>query len=449
VNRDRQPPRGAGPRDPAAPRPPSPGADAVPARQPGAELYTLHRLTVTLPGAALFAALAASVPGLSRHQARLAIAGGLARVDGKPAPQPMATLGERAEIELDLRHGIRKAVLARKHQEPAPMERPFTILYEDDQLVVVDKAAGVVSAPMERGERGHVPELLRRTWRKRGRDVRFLGVVHRLDKETSGCLCFALTREAHRLLGAQFASHAAGRVYRALVTGVPRQERDTIRGRIAHGLYGRRVLLRDDGTAPGEAPAEERGGRPGDRRRPRPGRPGPGRADHAARERPQRAALDADDHDGDDEDADLDGEDAEDGVDRDGGRGKPAVTHFHVLRRFARAAELEVELETGRTHQIRVSLAAIGCPVLGDRVYGFRGDDRRLRPGEAPLPPPPRLLLHAERLALDHPMTGKRMTFEAPLPPAFTDFAQVLAADQTQPRPQRPPRQRPPKPPRR
>ena len=433
---------------------------AKPAGNPAAELYTLHRLTIALPGAALFAGLAASIPGLSRHQARLAIAAGLVRVDGAPAMMPMATLGEKAAVEVDLRHGIRKAVLARKHQEPAPTERPFNILYEDEQIVVVDKTAGVVSAPMEKGERGHVPELLRRAWRKREREVRFLGVVHRLDKETSGCLVFALTRDAQRQLAAQFASHAAGRQYRCLVGGVPRRDHDTIRGRIAHGMYGRRVLLKDDqaGLIPDKEGDAENDGRP-DRRRPGRGRLHQRQADddgqsdggdrrggrrdaranrhYTMHHRPARAELDADD---DMDDEDMDGEEAEDNdVDRDGGRGKSAVTHFKTVRRYARAAELEVQLETGRTHQIRVSLAAIGCPVLGDRVYGFRGDDRRLRPGEEPLPTPPRMLLHAERLELDHPATGQRMVFTAPVPTVFAEYAQVLAADQAPaPRP-RPP----------
>jgi 23S rRNA pseudouridine1911/1915/1917 synthase len=329
------------------------------------DLHTLHRLTIDDPGRELFAALAERISGLSRHQARLAVAAGLVTVQGKPVREPKTTLPERARVEVDLRHGIRKPFLARRHAEHAPDERPFSILHHDDALVIVDKAAGVASAPSERGERGHVPELLRRALKKRGSDPKYIKVVHRLDQDTSGCLCLALTREAQRLLSEQFAAHSAGRVYRCLVHGAPKQDRDELRGAIAHGRYGRRVLLREG-----------------------------------------------------DEDA--------------GDRGKDAVTRFAVLRRFgaadhARAAELEVELETGRTHQIRVSLAAIGCPVIGDRVYGFRGPDRSLAPGDKPLPRPSRLMLHAWKLALDHPLTNRRIEVTAPLPEAFRDYADGLA----------------------
>jgi 23S rRNA pseudouridine1911/1915/1917 synthase len=329
-----------------------------------ADIYTLHKLSIDDPGAPLFAAIATAIPGLSRHQARLAVAAGLVKVQGQVERGAKVELPAKARVEVDLRHGVRKPFLAKVHKAPAPNDKPFTILHQDDALVIVDKVAGVLSAPSARGERGHVPELLRRALRKRGQEPRFLGVVHRLDQDTSGCLCVALTREAQRLLQAQFAEHTAARAYRCLVHGAPRKDEDTLAGKIAHGRYGRRVLLK-----------------PGD-------------------------------------------EDEED-------RGKEAVTRFRVLRRFKRgdrdrAAELEVELETGRTHQIRVSLAAIGCPVIGDHVYGFRGEDRSLRPGDQPLPRPPRLLLHAWKLALDHPVTGDRIEVEAPLPTAFADYARLI-----------------------
>jgi 23S rRNA pseudouridine1911/1915/1917 synthase len=329
-----------------------------------ADIYVLHRLTIADAGAPLFAAIAAAIPGLSRHQARLAVAAGLVKVQGQVERGAKTELPAHARVEVDLRHGVRSAYLAKVHDAPAPQDKPFTILHQDNALVIVDKAAGVLSAPSQRGERGHVPELLRRALRKRGQEPKFLGVVHRLDQDTSGCLCVALTREAQRQLQAQFAEHTAARVYRCLVHGAPRKDEDTLAGKIAHGRYGRRVLLK-----------------PGD-------------------------------------------EDEED-------RGKEAITRFRVLRRFAkgerpRAAELEVALETGRTHQIRVSLAAIGCPVIGDHVYGFRGPDRSLAPGEHPLPRPPRLMLHAWKLALANPVTGDRVEVEAPLPSAFADYARHL-----------------------
>ncbi len=322
------------------------------------ELYSLHRLTLTSAGEPLFAALANALPGLSRHLARQAVSAGLVKVAGDLVLEPKQALpAGQARIECDLRHGIKAPLRARIHEATPPADKPFTIIYEDHALVVVNKAYGVLSAPphqtgpMEAPERGHIPELLRRAFRKQGRDLRFIGVVHRLDKETSGCLALALTREAQRLLSVQFATHAAGRTYRCLVTRAPRKDEDTIVGTIGRDHHGRRAMV-------------------------------------------------------DEEEA-----------------GKESITHFRVLHRFRLGAELEVRLETGRTHQIRVSLAAIGCPVYGDRVYGLRV---RPAPG-APVPPKaPRLMLHAHLLALDHPVTGARVEAVAPIPPVFPEFAKLL-----------------------
>jgi len=321
-------------------------------------LHSLHRLTISDPGQFLFAAVAAKLPELSRHQARQAVMAGLVTLAGQIEIRPKAVLGAHALVTVDLRQGIRTPFVSRGHAQPGPTERPFTILHHDMALVVLDKLAGIISAPSARGERGHLPELVRRTLRKQGEAPAYIGVVHRLDKETSGCICFALRRDVQPLIAAQFADHSARRVYRCLVQGQPRKDQDTIQGSLAHGKFGRRVLLQD----------EEADGRPG----------------------------------------------------------KEAVTHFKVLRRHDRVAELEVELETGRTHQIRVSLAAIGCPVLGDKVYGFRGADRTLLKGQRPLPGSPRLMLHAHTLELAHPGSLKRMLFTAPMPEAFAAYLRLL-----------------------
>jgi 23S rRNA pseudouridine1911/1915/1917 synthase len=323
-----------------------------------AELYSLHRLTVAAAGEPLFAVLATALPGLSRHRAREAVSAGLVKVDGATVIEPKHLLGDGpAKLECDLRHGIKSPLRARLHAEAAPTEKPFTIIHADASLVVVNKTAGVISAPMHKAgedgppERGHVPELLRRVFRKQGRELRFIGVVHRLDKDTSGCLCFALTREAQRLLAAQFASHAASRTYRCFVTKAPRKDQDTIVGNLGRGADGRRALVDEDEP------------------------------------------------------------------------GKESVTHFRVLRRFTHGAELEVRLETGRTHQIRVSLAAIGCPVYGDHLYLSH---RPKAKDQAPPPKAPRLMLHAHVLALDHPATGERLEVVAPIPPVFAEFAKQL-----------------------
>jgi 23S rRNA pseudouridine1911/1915/1917 synthase len=323
--------------------------------KPPSDLYSLHRLTLTAPGEFLFAALSVSLPGLSRHMAREAIMAGLVELDGRPAREPKLVLPESGQVTVDLRHGIKRALIARIHDVAAPTGKPFTILYDDADVLVVDKSAGILSAPNpskgtgEPPERGHLPELIRRAFRKQGRELNYLGVVHRLDKDTSGCICFGLTREAQRMLSAQFASHAAGRTYRCLVMGQPRNDRDTLRSKLGHGDDGRRTVVDED-----EA-------------------------------------------------------------------GKESVTHFTVLRRMQQGSELEVTLETGRTHQIRVTLADIGCPVYGDKIYSFRP-----RKNQVPPPRAPRLMLHAAELAFDHPRSGARITTTAPIPPEFTEFAQVM-----------------------
>jgi 23S rRNA pseudouridine1911/1915/1917 synthase len=338
-----------------------------------AELYSLHRLTIAAEGEALFAALANAIPGLSRHKARLAISAGLVKVGGTTVIEPKHPLGAASKVECDLRHGIKAAFRAKVHANVAPSAKPFEIIYQDTQVVVVDKAAGVVSAPTHKPgvttpDRGHVPELLRRVYRKRGQDLRFIGVVHRLDKETSGCLAVALTREAQRLLATQFASHSAARTYRCLTVRTPRKAEDTLRGVMGRRLDGKRTLVK--------------------------GTPSP-------------------------RDDDEDGE----------GDGKEMVTHFRVLRSFKDAAgrdlgaELEVRLETGRTHQIRISLAAIGCPVYGDHVYGLTGRAAKDAP---PAPKAPRMMLHAHLLAFDHPASGERIEVQAPIPAVFDEFARQL-----------------------
>jgi 23S rRNA-/tRNA-specific pseudouridylate synthase len=367
------------------------------------EIYRLHRLSLTAPGEFLFAALAAAVPGMSRGVARDAVMAGLVKVDDVVVTLPKHLLDERPHaVEADLRHGTKRALEERVHGREPVAERPFTVLYEDDHVVVVDKAAGVLSAPMgqtdgDAPERGHVPELLRRMWRKRGRAVSFVGVVHRLDKETSGCLCFALTRTAQTSLAAQFSRHSAGRTYRCLTDGAPSRDEFTLAGVIAFGPDGRRCFRFDEAAA--------------DR--------------IAARARGR--AQDDDGDVGDDGSGDDGGGDEESGprAERRSGPGRDAVTHVRVVRRLRRGADLEVTLETGRTHQIRVSLLAIGCPVAGDHVY-FRRDGGAAR-GAPPRPPrAPRMMLHAEKLAFDHPVTGRRIEVTAPLPDAFAAHARLL-----------------------
>jgi len=336
---------------------PRPGASKPTPSAKAPELYTRHTLTLHLPGEPLFAALAVAIPGMSRHLARETVMAGLVTVDGVVVREAKHLLAGSSSITVNLTQGVRKPIAALRHGggagAPVSAVKPFTIVYEDADLVVVDKAPGVLSAPTHAGEeKGHVPELLRAHWRGLGRTVGFIGLVHRLDLDTSGCLAFALTRQGQRLISAQFAGEAATRVYRCLIAGTPRQDSGTIRAKVGRGDDGRRTTVDDDEP------------------------------------------------------------------------GKDAVTHWKVLRRHGRGAELEVRLETGRTHQIRVHLSEAGMPILGDRLYGPRNPHDRAR-----MPRAPRLMLHAFQLSLDHPNSGKRVTATAPMPVEFAEVSKSLDLD--------------------
>jgi 23S rRNA pseudouridine1911/1915/1917 synthase len=225
-----------------------------------------------------------------------------------------------------------------------PEEMELRIAYEDEHVVVVDKPAGLVVHPAP----GHATGTLVHGLLAHdvaGGDEDRPGIVHRLDRDTSGLMVVARSDEAHRRLQELVRRRELERHYLALVVGKPRSRA----GRI-------------------EAPI----GR--DRRE------------------PMRHSLDTD-------------------------TPREAVTHFEVVELFPRHALLEVKLETGRTHQIRVHLNAIGLPVAGDPVYG--------RPHELGLE---RQFLHAARLAFTHPFTGERVEVESPLPEDLQTAARMAAA---------------------
>jgi 23S rRNA pseudouridine1911/1915/1917 synthase len=283
------------------------------------------------------------LPDLSRGAIQRLLAEGNIRVDGKivkPTHHPRT--GETVVIQ-------------RPEISPAPAQpeaMPLDILYEDADLVVLNKPAGLVVHPAA-GHREHtlVNALLHHC---RGQlsgigGVARPGIVHRLDKETSGCIVAAKNDTAHLQLSAQFAGRDVEKIYLAVACGrMPR-----LTGHIDASI------ARD--------PAHR-----------------------------QRMAV-------------------------SGRKGREARTSYRVLERWAQATLVELELHTGRTHQIRVHLRHLGFPVAGDRVYG-RGATARLK--EAAGYSAPRPLLHARRLTLTHPRNGKRMTFEAPLP---ADFDLALA----------------------
>jgi 23S rRNA pseudouridine1911/1915/1917 synthase len=267
----------------------------------------------------------ASLPAIgSRGVAERLLETGSVLVDGRPLDKSRRLSGgEELEFEPPERE---PAVL-----EPEQMD--LRIAYEDEHLMVVDKPAGLVVHPGS----GHATGTLVHGLLEHdiaGGDAARPGIVHRLDRDTSGLMVVARSEEAHARLQKLVRAHALERHYAALVVGRPRSRT----GRI-------------------EAPI------------------GRDRRD------PLRHSLDTD-------------------------KPREAVTHFEVKELLAHHTLLDVRLETGRTHQIRVHLAAVDLPVAGDTVYG--------RPRELDLE---RQFLHAVRLAFPHPFTEERVEVDSPLPP--------------------------------
>jgi 23S rRNA pseudouridine1911/1915/1917 synthase len=277
----------------------------------------------------------ASLPEIgSRGAAERVLAAGVL-VDGRAqAKSHRLAGGEKVEFEAP----------ERAAPSLAAEQMDLRIAYEDEHLVVVDKPAGLVVHPAPGHATGTLVHGLLAHDVAGGDDER-PGIVHRLDRDTSGLMVVARSEEAHKRLQGLVRRHELDRHYLALVVGRPRSRS----GRI-------------------EAPI------------------GRDRRD------PLRHSLDTD-------------------TPRD------AITHFDVRELFARHTLLDVRLETGRTHQIRVHLAAIDLPVAGDPVYG--------RPHELGLD---RQFLHAARLAFTHPFTDERVDVESPLPEDLRAAARMAAA---------------------
>ncbi|MGH9317602.1 MAG: RluA family pseudouridine synthase [Thermoanaerobaculia bacterium] len=271
---------------------------------------------------------------LSRRAAREAVRSGRVEVDGIVCDRPGREVPASAALSF---HPSRPA----RH----PVHTRLSVLAEDDDFLVVEKPAGLLSVPTAEHERdtllARVSDFLQKRYRRRP----YVGVAHRLDKDTSGALVFARSRPALRHLQELFRSHRIEREYVAIVEG----------------------RLPDSGTFSADLVRDG-----GDRRR---------------------------------------------GVARAGQTGRPALTRYRVLERLGEATLVSIELETGRTHQIRVHFACAGHPVLGDPVY---------RPRRAPPPPipAPRQMLHARRLGFAHPRTGEPVRTESPIP---EDLREVLA----------------------
>ena len=317
-------------------------------------------------GSRLDKVLAAHAEISSREIARRLIAQGAALLNSRPA-EPSSRVRDGDRVEFHLPPPLPSTL--------TPQSVPLTILHEDDWLIVIDKPAGV---PMHPGP-GHpdgtlVNFLLAHCSNLSGiGGERRPGIVHRLDKDTSGVVVVAKNDWAHLGLARQFEAHSIARTYFALVIGRPAAEK----GRIDLPL---------------------------------------------SRHRKSRLKR---------------------SVEPDG---KCAVTHWRVERRFSLFTLLRLNLETGRTHQIRVHLAAQGWPVLADPLYGgSRWRGLSLSEGlREKLSAIRRQALHAAELGFVHPQSGERLAFSSALPAEMEELLQALAADEADsaPEKQRPPRRR-------
>jgi 23S rRNA pseudouridine1911/1915/1917 synthase len=284
-----------------------------------------------------------AVPGLSRSRLKVLIETGHVRRNGatiSEASHPVKT-GESWEVR------VPPPVPA----EPVAQDLPLSIVHEDEDLIVIDKPAGLVVHPAAGNPDGTLVNALIAHCGASLRGVGGVarpGIVHRIDKDTSGLLVVAKHDAAHAGLAAQFADHSVERLYTAFCWGLPSPLSGRIEGAIGRDAGNRKRM------------AVVKGG------------------------------------------------------------GKAAVTHYRVVQGFGTAAaRLELRLETGRTHQIRVHLTHMGHPLLGDPVYGRPTQARRasLAPAARDLAATlNRQALHAATLGFEHPVKGGFLRFESPLP---------------------------------
>ncbi|MBX3512922.1 MAG: RluA family pseudouridine synthase [Xanthobacteraceae bacterium] len=302
-------------------------------------------------GARLDRFLAAKIGELSRTRLKALILEGEVEVSGRTVRDPEYRVNAGDEISVSIPEA--------EPAKPAAENIPLDIVYEDKDVIVIDKPAGLVVHPAAGNRTGTLVNALiahcGASLSGIGGEKR-PGIVHRLDKDTSGLLVVAKNDQAHRSLSEQFADHGRtnelSRGYIAFTWGAPKPERGTIDAPIARDPRSRVKMAVKKG-------------------------------------------------------------------------GKEAVTHYEVLRKYPGsdgkpvASMIECELETGRTHQIRVHLAKAGHPLLGDAVYGagFQSKAALLpREAQAALAALNRQALHAYRLAFSHPRTGKLLSFESKLP---------------------------------
>ena len=292
-------------------------------------------------------ALAAAVPTLSRERLKALIASG--EVTG---PEGAAVRDPAAKAVPGATYLVAVPEPRAAHNEAQDIA--LEIAFEDEHLLVVDKPAGMVVHPAAGNLDGTLVNALLHHCAGRLSGIGGVarpGIVHRIDKDTSGLLVVAKTDRAHEGLAGQFARHSLHRLYLAIVAGVPSPSAGTIGAPLARSAANRKKM-----------------------------------------------AIVAE------------------------GRGKRAVTHYRIKRPLKDAALTECRLETGRTHQVRVHMASIGHPLLGDPVYG------RTRPAHREILKNlnfQRQALHAAELGFAHPVSKENLTFKSPLP---SDIQELFGA---------------------
>jgi 23S rRNA pseudouridine1911/1915/1917 synthase len=313
----------------------------------GGETIIQARIAGDAAGWRLDRALATAVPTLSRERLKALIAGGrVAGPGGSPVRDPAAKAVPGATYEVAV-------------PEPSPAHNvaqdiALDIVFEDDHLLVVDKPAGLVVHPAAGNADGTLVNALLHHCAGRLSGIGGVarpGIVHRIDKDTSGLLAVAKTDVAHEGLAAQFARHNIHRLYLAIVAGIPIPASGTVDAPVARSAANRKKM----------------------------------------------AVV-------------------------DDGRGKRAVTHYRIVRPLTDAALTECRLETGRTHQVRVHMASIGHPLLGDPVYGRARTAHRELLKNLDFH---RQALHAAELGFVHPVSKKNLTFKSPLP---SDIQELFGA---------------------
>lgn len=274
---------------------------------------------------------------LTRSQAARLIAEGRVRVNGKPAAKS-ARLSGGETVTVDIPQ-LRETALP-------PQDIPLDVVYEDDDVIVVNKPTGLVVHPAPGHPDGTLVNALLHhcgdSLSGIGGEKR-PGIVHRIDRDTSGLIIAAKNDAAHLALSAQLKDHSLSRTYECLVTGNMKQDSGTVDAPIGRSSADRKKMA----VVP---------------------------------------------------------------------TGRRAVTHWEVVARYPGVTHLRCRLETGRTHQIRVHMAYIGHPILGDTVYGAK----------KPVPGLTGQCLHAAGLRFIHPRTGEPVELHCPLPPEFTAMLQKL-----------------------